>query len=338
MDLAEPEELQFLSLWGLVRESVKVIRSHGKLFVALTLTLILPLCIVGLGHNLITEPIANRINWDQFQLTFGRPDPGREERIDQDLHKELRELFIVIVLYIIALLAFSLLSTSAIVYSVACIYSEKITSYKKVLSVVPRVWKRLMVTFFWAIVIMFMFGFLSTILVFILAAVFGLIFQGSEVVINVVVWTGMVGLLVGVIYLSCVWHLASVVTVLEENCGLGAMKKSLNLIKGKQFVAFCLFFMYFVLTFWIGLGFRVLVVRAMGSSVVWRTFFGCLLILLMSIVDLMGFVLQTVFYFACKAHHHESIDRLQLSEHLGSYLGEYVPLRGSIQLESVETH
>ncbi|MCO5546901.1 hypothetical protein L7F22_000339 [Adiantum nelumboides] len=334
-DLAEPEELGFLSIWGLVKESVKVFRSHIKLFIALTLTLILPLCVVGLGHTLITEPIVNRINWDQFQLTFGRPDSRREQRIDQDLHRELSKLSLVLVIYLLVLFAFSLLSTSAIVYSVACIYSEKITSYKKVLSVVPRVWKRLIVTFIWALLLLFGYGVLCVAVIFIVAVLFAFISQGSDVVINVVTWVGVVGFFAGVIYLSCVWHLASIVTVLEEGYGLMAMRKSLQLIKGKQLVAFCLFLLYSAMAFLIGLGFGLWVVHGVGN-VVWKAVLGCAFIVLLSFLDLMGFLLQTVFYFACKAYHHESIDRLQLSEHLGAYLGEYVPLRGSIQLESFE--
>ncbi|KAI5058717.1 hypothetical protein GOP47_0026887 [Adiantum capillus-veneris] len=339
-DLAEPEELGFLSIWGLVKESVKVFRSHTKLFIALTLTLILPLCVVGLGHSLITEPILNRISWDQFQLAFGRPDPRREQRIDQDLHTELSKLFLVLMIYLLALFAFSLLSTSAIVYSVACIYSEKMTSYKKVLRVVPRVWKRLIVTFIWAFLLMFGYGVLCLAVIFIVAIMVAFISQGSsDFMINVVSWGGMVGFLAGVMYLSCVWHLASVVTVLEEGYGLGAMRKSLKLIKGKQLVAFCLFFMYSVIAFMIGVGFGLWVAHGSVNGVhrvAWKVAIGCTLIVMLSFVDLMGFLLQTVFYFACKAYHHESIDRLQLSEHLGAYLGEYVPLRGSIQLESFE--
>ncbi|KAH7428796.1 hypothetical protein KP509_09G018300 [Ceratopteris richardii] len=327
MDLAKPEQLQFLSLWGLVRESVKVIRSHGKLFLAVTMTFILPLWILSFGYTLITLPIANRIIMDQLGLSFATPDPGIEERIVEDLHRELGKLLKVTVAFLVASVAFSPLLTSAIAYSVARIYSEKITTYKKVLNFVPRVWTRLMFTFFWAILTIFMSGFLSTILIVILAAMLALIFQGSKVVIIVVVCVGMVCLLVGTFYLSCVWRLANVVTVLEENCGLGAMRRSLHLIQGKRFVACRLFFMYSIL---ISLVSRMSLVPAMSSSVVRRTFSGCVFVLLMSIVELIGLVLLTVFYFACKAHHHESIDRLQLSEHIGSYLGENVPLKMNI--------
>ncbi|KAH7428791.1 hypothetical protein KP509_09G017800 [Ceratopteris richardii] len=278
MDLAKPEQLQFLSRWGLVRESVKVIR---------------------FGYSLITEPIANSIIMDQFNLTFARPHPEIEEGINvEDVHRELGKLLKLTVAFLVASVAFFPLSTSAIAYSVACIYSENITSYKKVLNFLQRVWKRLMITFFWAMLMIFMSGFLSTILILILAAMLALIFQGSQVVIIVVVCAAMVGLLVGAIYLSCVWRLASV---------------------GKRSVACRIYFMYSILALLISLGFRMSVVQARSSGVMRRSVFGCVFILLIQF-----------FYFACKAHHHESIDSLQLLEHTGSYLGENVPLKDNI--------
>lgn len=333
----EPEELRFLNIFGILRESFKVLLSHTKLFIALTLTLIIPLCVVGLGHTLITEPISGRIMWDRFLARSHDVTPAQEEKIDEDLNKQQTKLFIVFAIYFFFLLAFSLLSTSAVVYSVACIYSEKITSYKKVLSVVPRVWKRLIVTFLWALLMMFSYAVIFFLAFFLVVMVCGAIFS-STVAINVVIWAGVVVLWSGIIYINCVWHLGSVITVLEESYGLGAMRKSLRLIKGKQMVAFGLFLMYFVLTFLIGLGFAMWVVHGRNFHVSggWRVVLGSALILALSLVDLLGFLVQTVFYFACKAHHHESIDKLQLSEHLGAYLGEYAPLRGSIQLEAFE--
>lgn len=333
----EPEELRFLNIFGILRESFKVLLSHTKLFIALTLTLIIPLCVVGLGHTLITEPIARRIQWDQLLANSQAVTPAQEEKIDEDLNKQEIKLFIFFAIYLFSLLAFSLLSTSAIVYSVACIYSEKITSYKKVLSVVPRVWKRLIVTFLWALLMVFSYVVAFFLAFFLVSIVYVAIFSGA-VAIKVFSWAGTVVLLSGIIYINCVWHLGSVITVLEESYGLGAMRKSLRLIKGKQMVAFCLFLMYFVLTFLIGLAFAIWVVhgRYFAVSGGWRVVLGIALILVLSLVDLLGFLVQTVFYFACKAHHHESIDRLQLSEHLGAYLGEYAPLRGSIQLEAFE--
>ena len=42
------------------------------------------------------------------------------------------------------------------------------------------------------------------------------------------------------------------------------------------------------------------------------------------------------FYSVCKSFHHQGIDKLALLDHLGGYLGEYVPLKSSIQMENLE--
>ena len=334
----DPREFRSLGALGIVRESLKVISSHTKLFLGLTLTLIVPLCFIGLGHNLVTEPITGRILWDAFLSQHVHTGSDEEQTIDNDIHKQMVKLYAILAVYAVFVLAFSLLSTSAVVYSVACIYSERITSCKRVLSVVPRVWKRLIVTFIWAMIMTFGYGLVFAFCFTVLAIVFGLIFPESEAAIAVLFWLGAFLFVGGSVYLSCVWHLGSVITVLEDPYGLSAIRKSLSLIKGKRRTAITLFSVYFVLSFVIGFGFDVWVVRGESSTLGTgsRIAIGALLIGVMSLVNLLGFAVQTIFYFACKAYHNEKIDMLELSDHLGAFLGEYVPLRSSIQLEPVE--
>jgi hypothetical protein len=154
--------------------------------------------------------------------------------------------------------------------------------------------------------------------------------------------------LAGFVYLSCIWHVASVVTVLEDAYGLSALRKATRLVgrRSKALVAASLLFAYLVLAFLIDLAFSLGVAVPGGdhqyqhqqqpSSVAARSAIALVLIALLSLLDLFGFVAQTVFYFSCKAHCREPIDRVELSEHLGAYLGEYVPLRSSIQLEPLQ--
>ncbi|KAJ6417815.1 hypothetical protein OIU84_001239 [Salix udensis] len=98
------------------------------------------------------------------------------------------------------------------------------------------------------------------------------------------------------VYITALWHLASVVSVLEPVYGLVAMKKSYELLKGKIRVA-------------------------VGALV---------------IVNLVGLLVQSVLYYVCKSYHHQGIDKTALHEHLGGYLGEYVPLKSSLQMENLE--
>ncbi|MBO8589896.1 hypothetical protein INN88_14980, partial [Staphylococcus aureus] len=56
--------------------------------------------------------------------------------------------------YLLLVLLFALLSTSAVVYTIASIYTGKDLTFSKILAVVPKVWKRLVITFFWTFVIL----------------------------------------------------------------------------------------------------------------------------------------------------------------------------------------
>ena len=129
----------------------------------------------------------------------------------------------------------------------------------------------------------------------------------------------------GFVYISVVWHVASVVSVLEDDCcGIQAMVKSKALIKGKMKLAISIFL--FLNLWFIGIQMAYERYVVLGGSVWWRIAFGNLCFNLLVILILFGLVIQTVIYFVCKSYHHESIDKSSLADHLEVYLGDYVPL------------
>ncbi|KAK1356247.1 hypothetical protein POM88_049503 [Heracleum sosnowskyi] len=54
------------------------------------------------------------------------------------------------------------------------------------------------------------------------------------------------------------------------------------------------------------------------------------------IVNLIGLLVQSVFYYVCKSYHHEGVDKSALYDHLSGYLGEYMTLKSSIQMENLD--
>lgn len=137
--------------------------------------------------------------------------------------------------------------------------------------------------------------------------------------------------------MSLVWHLASVVSVLEDAKGVQAMNKSQALMKGKMLVAVCIFVILGLASFGIQTAFQNLVVHGWSTGVVGKAFYAIVCFLLLVKVFLFVLVIQTVLYFVCKSYHHENIDKSALSDHLEVYLlGEYVPLKSKdVQLEQV---
>lgn len=294
-----------LGALAVVGKAWKILRSNTKLVVALTLTLILPHSLAILGYNLVSEDdlFNNMISWGET----GSPAGERTQ-----ISWEWMKLCVFLAAYEIFVLAFSLLSAAAVVYTVASIiYSGKEVTYTKAISVVPTVWKRLMVTFLWFFVIV-VYSYAASV-----SAIFLLIYAAGVDKPNSGVFLLGLILLIGVcfclyVYINMVWHLACVISVLEDKYGRDALSKSNDLIKGKQITALALVMVYLIFGGVIEGLFGYAVVDGRGHSVALRAVYGTLLVGLLCFLHLMGLLTQSLFYFVCKSYHHESIDNSPL--------------------------
>lgn len=138
------------------------------------------------------------------------------------------------------------------------------------------------------------------------------------------------------VYITALWHLASVISVLEPIYGFAAMKKSYELLKGKTGMAGLIVFGYFVICGAINAIFGSVVVHGGNYGVFSKIVVGGFLVGVLVIVNLVGLLVQSVFYYVCKSYHHQEIDKSVLYDHLGGYLGEYVPLKSSVQMENLD--
>ncbi|XP_077253412.1 uncharacterized protein LOC143892575 [Tasmannia lanceolata] len=318
MDVA-PEELQFLTLTDILKESISIPRSSPRTFSLITLTLVFPLSFAILAHSLFTHPILNYIE----------THPSSPKN-----HQEWITLFIFQFFYILFLFAFSLLSTAATVFTVASIYTSKPTSFSSTLSAFPRVLYRLIKTFLWVSIVMTIYNFIF------LMVVLGIIIAldiNSPILLFISILAFIMMFLFVHVYITALWHLASVVSVLEPLYGLAAMGKSRQLLKGKTPIAAALVFGYLALCAGIEGVFGVVVVRGgeYGYGVWIRILVGGFLVGVLVVVNLVGLLVQSVFYYVCKSYHHQEIDKRALYDHLGGYLGEYVPLKSSVQMEEM---
>lgn len=330
MDL-EPEELQFLSFPSIFLTSVTILltQNHRKLFAQIALSLILPLSLLYLIHIQISHSLFTQIHHDESALDSAPPNSASESRLINLLTSDWSLYLLFKAFYLLFLLIFSLLSTSAIVYVIASIFTAKTLTFDKVFSVLPKVWKRLMVTFLWAFLILSAYHIVSAMVI----VAFLVLLGESTISIAIIVVLCFV-YLAGLVWISVVWHVASVVSVLEDFKGIDAMKKSRLLLKGKSCLACGIFLLLNLVFLGIEFGFKKIVVQGKGFEIVGRIGIGLVMLLLLMVVILLGLVVQTVVYFVCKSYHHESIDKSSLSDHLEVYLGEYVPLKGrDVQME-----
>ncbi|XP_050233785.1 uncharacterized protein LOC126682226 [Mercurialis annua] len=320
MDLA-PEELQFLTIPDIFRESISIPKRSPTTFYLITLTLIFPLSFAILAHSLFTHPLLSNLE-DHPSL-----DPSQTRH-------QWTLLLIIQFFYLIFLFAFSLLSTAAVVFTVASLYTSKPVSFSSTISAIPRVFKRLFITFLWVSLLMVVYN--SVFLVFLIILVIAIDTQNALLVMFSLVVIFLLFLVVHV-FITALWHLASVVSVLEPIYGFAAMKKSYELLKGRIRMAVILVFGYLAICGVIGGTFGGVVVHGGDNYGVFaRIVVGGFLVGVLVIVNLVGLLVQSVFYYVCKSYHHQGIDKIALHEHLGGYLGEYVPLKSNIQMDSLD--
>ncbi|KAK9713258.1 hypothetical protein RND81_06G015400 [Saponaria officinalis] len=337
MDM-EQEELQFLGFFAICKEAITITFCRFKIFMKLTLTLILPLSIVFLAHDGFSTFLSQTIlkNEDTLEATqVGTPTFNDE---NNKISSEFATLWVIKLVYLTFSLVFSLLSTSAVVYTVACIYTGKEITYKKIMSVVPKVWKRVMVTFLWNFGIMFAYNMLFVLIIVIITIIF--LNQYNQITLTGALLTliTLILYLIGFVYMSVIWQIASVISVMEDTYGIQAMAKSQRLIKGKMGISVAIFLVFFLCLVGIQISFEKIQVTERSSiGIFGRIGYGILSLVALTLLFLFGYVVQTIVYFVCKSYHHQNIDKSSLADHLEAYRGEYVPLTSNnIQMEQFD--
>lgn len=312
--------MQFLGLFGIFQEAYKIIFSwRKKLFTQITLTLILPLSFINLAHTEISKLLFPNINHNQ--ISSDEATPKYNQLSDFSITFWLFEAA-----YLTFALIFSLLSIAAVVYTIACSYTGREVTFEKVMSVVPKIWKRLMLTCLSTFAAVFAYTIVAVILTLIFIAVV-YFFVSTNFVVPVLIVLGIL-FAAGFVYMVIVLQLANVATVLEDAHGFHALSKSKALIKGKMGLSTIIVLMFNISGWLIQVAFQKHVVDGGESlGLVNRVAIGIICLLLLLKLNLFGLAIQTVLYLVCKSYHHENIDKSALSDHLEAYPGGYVPLK-----------
>ncbi|KAI4964817.1 hypothetical protein ZWY2020_059507 [Hordeum vulgare] len=152
MELAT-RDLAALGAGDLVRASAAIPRAAPRTFALLTACLVFPLSFAVLAHSLFTHPILRRIRTSDYTATSA----------------QWVALFAYQFLYLIFLFTFSLLSTAAAVFTVASLYAAKPASISSSLSALPPILPRLLRTFLWVSLLMLAYhvGFVLTVVLLI---------------------------------------------------------------------------------------------------------------------------------------------------------------------------
>ncbi|XP_017411429.1 uncharacterized protein LOC108323468 [Vigna angularis] len=225
---------------------------HGeRSFIKITLTLILPLSFIFLIHIEVSNILFGKIVKNTQQMMETPQGTPQYHTLSNMLSSEWTTFMLFKLIYFTFLLIFSLLSTSAVVYTIASIYITREVTFSKVMTVVPKLEKTALgpqPTMYW-----------------------------------------------------------SVVTVLEDSCGIGAMLKSNALIRGKTSLSVLIFLKLLVFFGLIQFLFKKTMVHGWRLGCVDRTLYGIVCLVLFSQLYLFQLVIQTVLYFVCKSYHHQNI-------------------------------
>ncbi|KAI3855234.1 hypothetical protein MKX03_026092 [Papaver bracteatum] len=305
------KDLKFLDALQIIGEAMKIpAKSPSPLFLISTITLILPLSFIQL---------LSKISFSYFSLTFYPPESIHE-----------------FVVYNLSLFLLSLLSISAIVFTVASLYASKSVSFISTLFAFPRIFEHLMITLFYALLLKVVAYYLVVFTPLYVSVFWFKIDEGdllSFTFLGAVLWSFLI--LLGIIYVLvhfyaiALWHLASVISVVEPNVyGLAAIKKiSLELVD-----------LYFAATWIIGRVFGY----AMQLPVHFmdKFFLGLMCLFMLVAVNLTALLVQSVFFFACKSHHNQVVDKKVLYDHLGGYdpdesVASNPPSTGNVEVQSL---
>ncbi|KAI3930392.1 hypothetical protein MKW92_045789 [Papaver armeniacum] len=288
------KKLEFLDAHQIIHEAEKIpAKSNPRNFFLITLTFILPLSLT----QLLFEG-----SFYHFFVTFYDYFTGNSS--------SPQEFF-----YFLSLFLFSLFSTSAIAFTVASLYASKSISFISIVFAIPCISKHLMITFFYALLLMII-NFLA---VTTPASVLVLlnVNEGKALWWGFLITFAIIYFVVH-LYVMALWHLASVISVVEPNVyGLEAMKKSRQLLQGRTKIAMELVNVYFAAT-WVV---RMLVGYVMQFPVhfIVKLLLGLLCLFMLVAINFKGLLVQSVFYFACKSHHNQMVDKKVLYDHLCGY-------------------
>ncbi|KAI3781126.1 hypothetical protein L2E82_11127 [Cichorium intybus] len=315
MDRSEGD-MKSVGFFGIFKQSFKTIFSWKKIFAQITVTSILPLTIVFLAHIEISRYLFWKLERNSLLLdtdSYYRLHASATEWLYYVLFK---------ISYFIFLTVFSHLSTAAVVFTIASIYADREIVFRNVMKIIPKVWKRLFVTFVFIYLVLFIYGVIGEVALVITRSILN--YSTLGLILTLII---RILYVIGFLYIILVCELASVITVLENTHGYIAMRKGKDLAKGKKKVGMGIAFVLYSFLEGLLVVYRWFVEYGHVNfqlAMVWRVMIGILCGLLVLMFLLLIIVTQTVLYLVCKSFHGEVIDKLSLSTFLRAYMGETV--------------
>ncbi|PIA58874.1 hypothetical protein AQUCO_00400019v1 [Aquilegia coerulea] len=231
-------------------------------------------------------------------------DPANPYYFKQLNKIKVDAMVLILVEFVFLLLssAITLFSTMNTVYVSAMSYLDRDMELKDLFMKIKKIWIRPVVTWFYITLI----G--TGLFVLVLPLVLLVILSKRSFV--VVLTIGIVLVLLAIclnMYLSLVWMLSIVTSVLEDSYGLQALGKGAELLKGRKLVGFVLTVILMILV-----GIINVLVLMINKNIQGVTLKSLLIsfcgMIFSTMVNILGVMMYTVFYFDCKHSHGEEVE------------------------------
>ncbi|BFG20797.1 hypothetical protein CerSpe_070710 [Prunus speciosa] len=291
-----------LELVGTLRESQKLFFRNVKLMSCIFLLIISLSSILFLSCMLSIKPPITDFALKARLLPATSPGTPEFANLLSTLKGELRLFVGLEWIFVIAFCFSSLFFATASILASAVTYCGKDMSIKELLSRAVKSLKRPFLTWFY--ITLLRLGYYLFLIAFLVSLVLILDLTFTEPSLSSIII--LLPAIVFEAYLAVVWNLALVVSVLEEKCGIEALGKAGQLIKGLRMRGLFLNLLFVALSYLVSHG-----VHKFGKTVMSSNAAMIPLLLLNSIsclIIMFNLMAYTVLYHDCKATHGEELE------------------------------
>lgn len=289
-----------LGFLGILRESNKMFFQNTKLMFSITILILLLNSSLLLSYIFSIKPVVTDLAVQASLLQLTTPGTAEFYKLITAVKEDVRIFAGVEWIFILAMYVTSLFSAAATISAAGVTYRGKDKPLKDLILGVLKSWKRPTITWFYVTLLQAGYGFFLWASLFL----FTLMLAG-QVSFSAIYWVILILATIFLSYLAVVWTLSLVVSVMEERCGIDALGKAGQLVKGFEIRGFLLNLLFAVLFSAVIQGSRLIKVE---QSEVIRLLIVLLVsnsVWLLKMFQLMAF---TVFYYECKKNSGEETE------------------------------
>lgn len=284
------ESYTLFGFMAILGESLKNFLKHGKLMASITLLILSLRSLLFLANTFSIKPLLKDLITNATFLQLTTPGTSEFAKLVTAVLQDLQVFAGLEWIFIVTIYVTSLFCAATTVLASGVTHRGIDISIKELLLRVVKSWKRPFITWFYIALFELGYGFLTWATLIPLVLIFPDHVTFSAIIIFILA-------AVFLSYLAVVWNLAFVVSVLEEKCGIDALGRAAELVKGLKLCGFFLNIVFGILSLVLIPGFRLVNSKQLTTIRLSIVLLSVNCSWLIRMFALMAF---TVFYYECK--------------------------------------